>query len=1326
MTLSLSHPNTPVFDQPSGMFLQNGFTSRRLLTIAAKPVLSDRNIPVKPSTAYKYRKCYISDEANLYKKTDEKVYERIPLFEAELKYLKLDYSKTNKASQSPIALRQPGKYWQIQSELDDSINSIIGNFDEPDGSRIPKRLLPRYSKEFRQRDYPAFLPFEPQCYPLNSKDTSRTDKIEYSTIGHIQYLHGLIKNSLRKAPIQVRKLSTILSPAYLFDKTVFSLEARQCFKFFEITNALVPFDITAAQIGKQSYREENCELVSDKHYLSELSTKIEIERTENYRETENLKKFLITLKEDFVQCFVEKEKLKASYDTNAFVTRIKPPKKIRFRANSLNIPIDKPGILLPPDNTASEKMVADKPTIGISAFISIKILRFIEKAATTKTKALLSAIYRGPNLVYKQTIESTTIPPVDNSLRLLEKSYKKQKLTANIPDRLPIEHQEITFKHISPESFLIYETSSTYTYQLKYQTKKSYFINPCPQHNAYTLKAMRMVKCAQAFKDLYRLKFPQNEFCDLLPVISSPREEKFVIARLEDTVPQNIAYAEKITKSRLRFDSPEFTNIELSGHFASLTVLKKYPNRFIPLTRKGITHRTIGDRLFIRYTARDRQYRQAKLLPAKRIIPKKYKMRIRFVIADAEMPKAQIHGFANASKRTDVFNTICTFKANHFGPYIPKEAAKNIGLPMAIIAFRKGEKLKQNHIVPPPGWNKEKSIFNCQIYLGPHPFGFPNFKFKAPKYSPLTTKVNFRIEAPNFPVANQQSRFILTKPKLYLSELSMKAPRRLLHPSITAKNSPREYFKSSIEEKPIQLTPLAQPVNLWQTWQFTPRESMWVCCFKPKYRVQMPRATKAEGMDNKLILLVDRSYRSKVPTSCNTRMPKINKFLLRSNMLEAFNKIARNNLDMEFIKTGDTLPYEAKIEKNICFRNRSKIIRPEMDETIYFTYELSEVKKSLKVAVNPTGLLRSFYASYKPDLSTKCLNVPKEYKNPAKYNRFDWNLQEIPNAFEFSFGSKVAIEENHNEPDKQSSLIERELSDRKYIEPEKLYPTETDFCDPEPIDLAMEDLPAPTGYRQTVTMRFFRINDISFYRLGSHSEQSPGITYTICRIPKSVSYQENNFADEEFSSLESYQYCPRIISFNEKSALVTQLPLIIPDEKSYCSIDNMQQEFSSLPGEEYLTGIANSFKVTDVEAIKIFALEEPESGFKHWEYKTAEKESYESISIKAFAFETTREFPIDYLRNRSFEKKADFAPLVNYKASIIEPEFSICKEKLIDQTLLPLYITEHLANFKLEQTIRTTSQSYRPIYLPDWLDMKNPKQQFALKGLPASFVLLEY
>ena len=60
-------PELPVFDIPTASIYKTDFVDRRILTIVGRSVLSEKNQPIKPSTDFKFRKCYAVSDNALYK-----------------------------------------------------------------------------------------------------------------------------------------------------------------------------------------------------------------------------------------------------------------------------------------------------------------------------------------------------------------------------------------------------------------------------------------------------------------------------------------------------------------------------------------------------------------------------------------------------------------------------------------------------------------------------------------------------------------------------------------------------------------------------------------------------------------------------------------------------------------------------------------------------------------------------------------------------------------------------------------------------------------------------------------------------------------------------------------------------------------------------------------------------------------------------------------------------------------------------------------------------------------------------------------------------------
>ena len=99
-----------VFDITTGRIVVTGFANRRLLTIAGKPLLGEKNLPVKPSQKQLFKKCYESDETYLYRYKryiDPCIAQHL---DSKLKHEKQDFSAPLKVYLPSARIRIPGTY----------------------------------------------------------------------------------------------------------------------------------------------------------------------------------------------------------------------------------------------------------------------------------------------------------------------------------------------------------------------------------------------------------------------------------------------------------------------------------------------------------------------------------------------------------------------------------------------------------------------------------------------------------------------------------------------------------------------------------------------------------------------------------------------------------------------------------------------------------------------------------------------------------------------------------------------------------------------------------------------------------------------------------------------------------------------------------------------------------------------------------------------------------------------------------------------------------------------------------------------------------------
>ena len=138
----------PVFDIPAASIYKTDFVDRRILTIVGRSVLSEKNQPIKPSTDFKFRKCYAVSDDILYKlkrTPDDK--NIVPINCRVVIEEQIEYSMPFSYYYNYRKLRQKSVYYPINSTLSENISSFKIDYKKYE-VLFPKEYQPTISESF--------------------------------------------------------------------------------------------------------------------------------------------------------------------------------------------------------------------------------------------------------------------------------------------------------------------------------------------------------------------------------------------------------------------------------------------------------------------------------------------------------------------------------------------------------------------------------------------------------------------------------------------------------------------------------------------------------------------------------------------------------------------------------------------------------------------------------------------------------------------------------------------------------------------------------------------------------------------------------------------------------------------------------------------------------------------------------------------------------------------------------------------------------------------------------------------------------------------------
>jgi hypothetical protein len=152
---------------------------------------------------------------------------------------------------------------------------------------------------------------------------------------------------------------------------------------------------------------------------------------------------------------------------------------------------------------------------------------------------------------------------------------------------------------------------------------------------------------------------------------------------------------------------------------------------------------------------------------------------------------------------------------------LPSAVKALFNLAMPISDAIANEKAAQECLIQSPHWSKTSRAFNCRLRLLPYPFGFPTFRFKADKMFFLHKEYSGKIKADlEKEIGIPAFSFFPTK-RFFYSKFSLKNPQKWLYPASQAigkdiQNFPFHFFVSSPENSFVY--PL-KPTFYKHTWQ---------------------------------------------------------------------------------------------------------------------------------------------------------------------------------------------------------------------------------------------------------------------------------------------------------------------------------------------------------------------------------------------------------------------------------------------------------------------------------------------------------------------------
>ena len=111
---------------------------------------------------------------------------------------------------------------------------------------------------------------------------------------------------------------------------------------------------------------------------------------------------------------------------------------------------------------------------------------------------------------------------------------------------------------------------------------------------------------------------------------------------------------------------------------------------------------------------------------------------------------------------------------------LPAQITDQLKLSMEILDNTQREDLPQRHFIHPATWEKTTRPHKCRVILAPHPFGFPHFRLSIDNFQLVESSISFKLKLPTPSHLATTSNCSFSSDRQHLPPLSLKNPRRFL------------------------------------------------------------------------------------------------------------------------------------------------------------------------------------------------------------------------------------------------------------------------------------------------------------------------------------------------------------------------------------------------------------------------------------------------------------------------------------------------------------------------------------------------------------------
>lgn len=930
----------PVFDLISSSSVSEKFPIRRLPTLAQKSLLSEKHIPLKPSTSFFLRKCYCSNSLNLYKRN--KNYQKRNIF--------FEISSLKSRCANFIQFHELNKFTKIKHRVNKMPlfeGSLQANFQAasfPEFSVTDTRILHVQDamiehEKFHNRSLSFSLFLSPGCLTikdrLNYLKISAVSKESY-TLTYPRTIQSFFAQSIYAPHLNVASFSFIKHSLVFFSAhsknfslqfTSTALPATGPHSFVQTTNQT---PATFQPMLEKTYAHFDFRNEIGKNLI--IGTRAKIASLTPVRATVNSlpHKLLSSMKIESENGLIK----------HSWLDSHKPQFEAKESAFS-QILVLRPSFMLPAPTKGQLQKSQHKQLTTFRA-------QELEKKIWLRLKLRLhSYILDSPRLLpSKPVIKRTVLPCILGSSAL-------NKIHLCMPSRSgdrPLKFKQGTIILIPSH--------------IAFCSKPGRIFLKTRSQALYTRKLMRKLIAVEAFKKSRKQYLEPGQLGYFTISTNLPTTLRVKSSALT----RNISHIRiKPLNFYMQISAMDFTDIELPLDRRRLVPPKGvFPSSFALNIKLGSL---MPLRLFLASSVTAQQQMSSNILkPIHRISPIFVHLK-HFALPTQLLPLTP--NYLVLERRSHKKANIATSSITENFLYrssVPNSICDRLKLKFAILDDNYSTRRLKLDFCTPPDWEKSWRHFNCKLRLMPFAFGFPHFTYK--QFLPKLMSSTYEPKPLSGTATNIKAKasYFLSNSKIYYHPLSQKEPKRWLHSFMLADTLKAENYKYLSADQFLEVSPCDTLKDFAYTWHIQKSSKLFYSARPPNTDKVWPEKIYFIEQQPTVSGYCQRSDKSLNSLECSG----IRRFLLQTpSSSEVKMKDKSFILNGSFVRklfNSDDLKHCKNLEPPFLSRHRSfsTICR----DVLAFSQKLSFVEKLKHIKLTRfNAMFRVFRFPYVPEYS---------------------------------------------------------------------------------------------------------------------------------------------------------------------------------------------------------------------------------------------------------------------------------------------------------------------------------------------------------------------